>query len=191
MKRQTIIALKAIIYFSLLTGVAYPLLVTGIAQLAFAEKANGSIVMEKGTPVGSLLIAQPFSSDKYFWPRPSAIDYNSEMSGASNLGPTNATLREKVKERRMAFIQKNGLAPSAKIPAEMITASASGLDPHISPQAALLQLDRVAKARHYTEEQRQEAAKLIKQLSVENNQLTLGKARVNVFELNLKINQIK
>jgi len=190
MKNQTIIAIKALAFFTVLTGIAYPLLITGVAQLAFNSKANGSIAYHNGKAIGSTLIGQNFTSDRNFWPRPSAVDYNPESSGASNLGPTSAKLRKMTNERRLAFIQKNGLPANTLVPAEMVTASGSGLDPHISPQAALLQVDRIAKARRLNSEQKQQVVALIDQLSVKDNLLTLGDSRVNVFELNLKINQL-
>lgn len=191
MKHQTITAIRAILFFTVLTGIAYPLLVTGVAQLVFTDRANGSIVSQNGTPVGSTLIGQSFTSEKYFWSRPSAVDYNSALSGASNLGPTSAKLRKQIEERRQSFIQRNGLPENTIVPAEMVTSSGSGLDPHISPKAAMLQLDRVAKARGFDSQQRQKAAEIIHLLSVGRNQLILGDARINVFELNLKINQLQ
>jgi K+-transporting ATPase, C subunit len=190
MKNQTIVAIKVILFFTVLTGVAYPLLITGVAQLALKDKANGSIVYQNGKPIGSTLIGQSFTSEKYFWPRPSAVDYNPALSGASNLGPTSAKLRQQIKERRQSFIQRNGLTENAVIPDEMVTSSGSGLDPHISPEAAMLQLGRVAKARGFNSSQKEKAVELIHQLSVEGKQLSLGSARINVFELNLKINQL-
>jgi K+-transporting ATPase ATPase C chain len=191
MKHQTIIAIRAILFFTVLTGIAYPLLVTGVAQLAFKDRANGSIVYQNGKPVGSILIGQSFTSDKYFWSRPSAVGYNSALSGASNFGPTSAKLRKQIEERRQSFIQRNGLPENTVVPAEMVTSSGSGLDPHISPEAAMLQLDRVAKARGFNGQQRQKVAEIIRLLSVGHNQVILGGARINVFELNLKINQLQ
>ena len=191
MKHQTIIAIRAILFFTVLTGIAYPLLVTGVAQLVFTDRANGSIVYQNGKPVGSILIGQSFTSEKYFWSRPSAVGYNSELSGASNFGPTSAKLRKQIEERRQNFIRRNGLSENAIVPAEMVTSSGSGLDPHISPEAAMLQLDRVAKARGFNSQQRRKVAELIHLLSVGHNQVILGDARINVFELNLKINQLQ
>lgn len=190
MKNQTIIAIKALAFFTVLTGIAYPLLITGVAQLAFKDRANGSIVYQNGKAVGSKLIGQLFTDDQYFCSRPSAVDYNPELSGASNLGPTSAKLRKITAERRLNFIKKNGLAPNVAIPAEMVTASGSGLDPHISPRAAMLQVDRVANARGFNSQQKEKVKDAIRKLSVESYLFTLGEARVNVFELNLKINQL-
>jgi len=191
MKHQIVTAIKAILFFTILTGVAYPLLITGIVQLAFRQKANGSIVFQKGKPIGSTLIGQSFTSEKYFWPRPSAVSYNPELSGATNLGPTSSKLRQQIEQRRKDFIQRNYLPQNTVVPAEMVTCSASGLDPHISPEAAMLQLDRVAKARGLNSRQRGEVEEIIHQLSLEKSELALGDARVNVFELNLRINQLQ
>lgn len=191
MKHQIIVAIRAILFFTVLTGVAYPLLITGVAQFAFKDKANGSIVYQNEKPIGSTLIGQSFTSEKYFWPRPSAVGYNPVLSGASNLGPTSAKLRQQIEEYRKDFIQRNGLSSNAVVPAEMVTCSASGLDPHISPTAAMLQLDRVAKARNFNSRQRAKAEEIVRQLSLEKSQLTLGDARINVFELNLRINHLQ
>jgi potassium-transporting ATPase KdpC subunit len=191
MKHQTIIAIRAILFFTVLTGIVYPLLITGVAQLAFKNKANGSIVYQNGKPIGSTLIGQSFASEKYFWPRPSAVDYNSTLSGVSNLGPTSAKLRHQVEERRQNFIQQNKLPRGTVVPAEMVTSSGSGLDPHISPQAAMLQLNRVAKARGFSSQQQQKVTEIIRLLSSREGQLSLGDARINVFELNLMINQLQ
>src|SRR5450759_4195657 len=149
MKTQMIIALKFLLIMTILIGVFYPLLMTGLAQLGFPSKANGSLIMKDGKIIGSELIGQKFDSTIYFWSRPSAIDYNPIPSGASNLGPTSDKLKKQVSERRILFATKNTIPDTTAIPSEMLFASASGLDPHISQKAALLQVDRVAKARNF------------------------------------------
>lgn len=138
-----------LILFTILTGVVYPLVVTGIAQVAFRDQANGSLITENGKVVGSSLIGQPFDDPKYFWSRPSATGpypYNAGASSGSNLGPTNQALLDAVKDRvqklRDADPDKKG-----EVPVDLVTASASGLDPHISPAAADYQIQRVARAR--------------------------------------------
>lgn len=134
-------SVKVFLVMTLLTGVAYPLFITGIAQLVFTNQAKGSLIHKKESFIGSALIAQKFVSEKYFWPRPSAINYNPlAPSGGSNLGPTSRRLQELVKER------KEKLHDSA--PTELLYASASGLDPHISVETAYAQMERVAKARN-------------------------------------------
>jgi len=176
---------------TVLTGVIYPFIMTGVAQLAFPARANGSLVMKDGKIIGSELIGQKFDSTIYFWSRPSAIDYNPIPSGASNLGPTSDNLKKQVAERRRLFATNNSLADTSAIPKEMLFASASGLDPHISPEAALLQLKRVAMARNLDETQKQKVQQLIKDKTEEPQFLLFGEPRINVFELNLSLDSVK
>jgi K+-transporting ATPase ATPase C chain len=176
---------------TVLTGVIYPFFITGVAQLAFPAKANGSLIMKDGKIIGSELIGQKFDSSIYFWSRPSAIDYNPIPSGASNLGPTSDNLKKQVAERRKLFAANNSIADTSAIPKEMLFASASGLDPHISPEAALLQLKRVAMARNLNEKQKQKVQQLIKNKTEEPQFLLFGESRINVFELNLALDSIK
>ena len=131
------------IVFTVMTGVIYPLVITGISQVAFHDQANGSLLMRDGKVVGSELLAQQFAGDKYFWPRPSAGSYATVPSGASNLGPTSQALQSNVTANATAFRTGNKLAADAPVPADMVFTSASGLDPHISPEAARLQVGRV------------------------------------------------
>jgi K+-transporting ATPase ATPase C chain len=191
MKTQTIIALKFLLVMTVLSGVIYPFFMTGVAQLAFPAKANGSLIMKDGKIAGSELIGQKFDSSIYFWSRPSAIDYNPIPSGASNLGPTSDKLKKMVAERRILFATKNSITDTTVIPKEMIFASASGLDPHISPEAALLQLKRVAMARNLNETQKQMVQQLIKNKTEEPQFFLFGEPRINVFELNLALDNIK
>jgi potassium-transporting ATPase KdpC subunit len=189
MKKQTIIALKFLIVMTVLTGIIYPLVMTGLAQLSFPSKANGSLIKKDGKIIGSELIGQKFDSSIYFWSRPSAIGYNPIPSGASNYGPTNATLKEQVTARRILFAKKNSIADTTAIPKEMIFASASGLDPHISQKAALLQVDRVAKARNFNIIQKQNLVQSVKNLTETPQFKVLGEERVNVLILNLELNK--
>ena len=191
MKTQTIIALKFLLIMTVLTGVIYPFFMTGVAQLVFPAKANGSLVKAGGKNIGSELIGQKFDSSIYFWSRPSAIDYNPIPSGASNLGPTSDELKKQVAERRRLFASNNSIADTSAIPKEMLFASASGLDPHISPEAALLQLKRVAMARNINETQKQKVQQLIKNKTEEPQFFLFGERRINVFELNLALDSIK
>jgi potassium-transporting ATPase KdpC subunit len=191
MKTQSIIALKFLLIMTILTGIMYPLLMTGIAQTAFHSKANGSLIMKNGKIIGSELIGQKFDSTIYFWSRPSAIDYNPIPSGASNYGPTSDKLKKQVSDRRKFFAAHNSISDTMAIPKEMIFASGSGLDPHISPEAAIVQLDRVVKARNLNENQKQELKKLIS-TKTEGLQFSLfGEPRINVFDLNLALDEIK
>jgi K+-transporting ATPase ATPase C chain len=191
MKKQTIIAIKFLLVMTVLTGIVYPLFMTGVAQLTFPSKANGSLVMKDGKIAGSELIGQNFDSCIYFWSRPSAINYNPIPSGASNLGPTSDKLKKQVEERRILFASKNSIADTSAIPKEMIFASASGLDPHISPEAALLQFKRVATARNLDDTQKQKLQQLIKNKTEEPQFFLLGERRINVFELNLALDSIR
>jgi K+-transporting ATPase ATPase C chain len=140
-------AVSLFIALSVLTGLAYPLFVTGIVQVAMPDKASGSLLYVNGTVVGSELIGQNFTSPGYFHGRPSAVGYAGNNSGASNYGPTSAKLMEQVRQRVGQVRRENGLLPNAYVPADLVLASGSGLDPHISPESALLQVQRVAKAR--------------------------------------------
>ena len=162
----------------------YPALVWGIGQAGLKAKADGSLVSSQGRTVGSELIAQPFGGPAYFHPRPSAVDYNAEASGASNLGPLSKKLSDSVAARVRAYRAENGLKPEAVVPADAVTASGSGLDPHISLANARLQLARVAAARGLGE---QSVAQLMARCT-EGRQLgVLGEERVNVLKLNLAL----
>ena len=191
MKTQIIIALKFLLVMTVLTGFIYTFFMTGVAQLAFPAKANGSLIIKDGKIIGSELIGQKFDSSIYFWSRPSAIDYNPIPSGASNLGPTSVKLKKQVAERRRLFATNNSIADTSTIPKEMLFASASGLDPDISPESALLQLKRVVMARNLNEAQIQKVEQLIKNKTQEPQFLLFGEPRINVFELNLALDSIK
>jgi K+-transporting ATPase ATPase C chain len=172
---------------TVLTGLVYPLVLTGIAQVLFHRQANGSLIVQRGQVVGSELIGQNFSSDKYFQPRPSAAGesgYDATASGGSNLGPTNKKLLDQMQERADAYRTANGLGPSDPVPADAVTASASGLDPHISPANAALQVARVARARGISEEQIRD---LVARYTDGPQWGIFGEPRVNVLKLNLAL----
>lgn len=147
--------------------------------------------MKDGKIVGSELIGQKFDSSIYFWSRPSAIDYNPIPSGATNLGPTSDKLKKQVEERRILFVKMNSLADTSVIPKEMIFASGSGLDPHISPEGAMLQLNRVSTARNLDETKKQQIQQLIKNMTEKPQFSLFGETRINVFELNLALDNIR
>jgi K+-transporting ATPase ATPase C chain len=171
---------------TVLTGVAYPLLVTGIAQGLFANQANGSLIEKNGKIVGSALIGQPFSDPKYFWGRPSATGptpYNAAASRGSNQGPLNPALEEAVKAR-IAALQAADPSQTAPIPVDLVTASGSGLDPHISPAAAAWQAPRIARLRGLPLNR---LHKLIEEYTQGRQFGVLGEARVNVLQLNLAL----
>jgi len=186
-----IIALKIFLFFTILTGIIYPLIVTGIAQLVFPGKANGSFIVKDNVTIGSELIGQQFDSIIYFSSRPSAIGYNPLPSGGSNFGLTNAKLKHSVDSLTKHFIAFNQLDSNTKVPSEMVFASASGLDPHISSEAAMLQVNRIAKARNFNEVQKQELIQCVKTFTEGPQFLILGQERVNVLLLNIKIDKIK
>jgi K+-transporting ATPase ATPase C chain len=189
--KTLIISIKIFLFFTILTGIIYPLFVTGIAQVVFPAKANGSLIVKNNQVIGSELIGQQFDSTIYFSSRPSAVSYNPLPSGGSNFGLTNVKLKNLVAERRLAFNTLNQLDSLAEIPSEMLFASASGLDPHISPEAASLQVNRIAKARNFNAEQKQKLINCVKDLSESPQFLFLGEARVNVLLLNLEADKIQ
>ena len=170
----------------------YPLVVWGIAQVAFPDKANGSLITDaKGTVLGSKLLGQSFTGEKYFHPRPSAAGangYDAANSSGSNLGPTSQKLHEAVKERVEAYRKENGLIETQPVPADAVTASGSGLDPHISLRNAELQAARVAKVRNLSGDK-------VRELIRENTDATslgfLGEPGVNVLRLNLALDSLK
>ena len=182
-------AVISFLLLSLLTGIVYPLLVTGISQLTMPRKANGSLIMQVGKPVGSSLIGQSFSDPKYFWSRPSAtgpMPYNPTASSGSNQGPTNPALMDAVKARIQALrdADPGNVQP---VPVDLVTASASGLDPHISPAAAEYQLERVARVRKLDPD----ALRKLVADHTEGRQFgILGEPRVNVLELNLALDEM-
>ena len=189
MKMQMIKALKFLLVMTVLTGIIYPFFITGVAQLVFPVKANGSQVMQDGKIAGSELIGQKFDSSIYFWSRPSAIDYNPIPSGASNLSLASEKLRKQVMERRTIFVTGNSVSDTSAIPNEMLFASASGLDPHISPEAALLQVERIANYRHLDNNQKQKLLQCLQDLTQSPQFSFLGEDRVNVLLLNLELDK--
>jgi K+-transporting ATPase ATPase C chain len=182
MRRQLVPAVVAFLAFTVLTGVLYPLVVTGVAQVAFPGRADGSLVERDGVVVGSRLIGQSFAGPRYFHPRPSAAGdgYDAMSSSASNLGPSNDELLAAVEERRSAYEQAN----DAEAPIDALTASGSGLDPHISPENARAQAARVAEARGLHESR---VLELIEEHTDGRSLGFLGEPGVNVLELNLAL----
>jgi K+-transporting ATPase ATPase C chain len=199
MVREIRPAIVVLVALTLITGLVYPLAMTGIADVIFPKQAQGSLIERNGTVVGSSLIGQPFTSNKYFHGRPSATTapdpsdstktvpapYNAANSGGSNLGPSNKALIDRVQGDIDALKKEN---PNMPVPADLVTTSASGLDPHISPDAALFQVPRIAKARNLPEDR-------VRQLVVNKTEGRLfgllGEPRVNVLLLNLALDELK
>lgn len=192
--RNILSALRALGLLTVLTGLIYPLLVTGLAQIVFPHQANGSLIELDGVIIGSELVGQQTTDARYFWSRPSSVGYmlgsDSETigsSGASNFGGTNETLKTLINDRRIAFAEANGLLNTMTVPGDILFASGSGLDPHISPEAARLQIERVAEARDIDTER---IAELVESF-IELPQLGfLGEPRVNVLLLNMALDEL-
>ena len=186
MKKNLLISVLMTIVTTVLLGLVYPLVVTGLAQVLFHDKANGQLISRNGTVIGSKIIAQPFTAAGYFHPRESAAGtngYDPTSTGGTNYAPTNAKLVDRVKGDVQAFQAEN---PSTPIPADMVTTSASGLDPDISPANAYFQVPRVAKARGISEDQ---VRSLVTTHTQGRDLGLLGEPRVNVLELNLALDQ--
>jgi K+-transporting ATPase ATPase C chain len=179
-------AFVSLVIFTALTGVIYPVVVTVIAQVAFPRQAHGSLIKRDGKVVGSELIGQAFDQPRYFWGRPSAtapFGYNAAASTGSNLGPTNPALIDAIAARVKA-LRESGVDAGKPIPVDLVTASGSGLDPHISPAAALFQVERVARARGRSVD---EVQRVVEQHIEHRTFGVLGERRVNVLKLNLAL----
>lgn len=182
-------AFMVLIITTVITGILYPSIVTGIGQLVWRDKSNGSLIKKGEEVIGSELIAQSFLKPEYFWPRPSASNFNAVPSGASNLGPTSAVLAQQIADRRRDVAKANNIKES-EIPMDLLTASASGLDPHISLEAAQVQVKRIVEARELNEEGKVKIEKLLDE-HIENRQLRiLGQKRLNVLVLNLALDKL-
>jgi potassium-transporting ATPase KdpC subunit len=185
MLRELRVALVLVLLMTVLTGLAYPLAVTGIAQLLFPHMANGSIVYDDdGEPIGSELIAQKFSRPEYFQPRPSAVSYDARTSGATNAAPSARRLVDDIKDRTE---EARGWIGERQIPIEMVTSSGSGLDPHISPASAYAQAPRVARLRNIAEG---DLWKIIAAHVEDRTFSIFGEPRINVLKLNLSLDAL-
>ena len=186
--KQIRISVIATLLFTVLTGLCYPLVVTGLGQILFPGKSNGSLIKDQDKVIGSELIGQPFSDPKYFWGRLSATapyPYNAGASSGSNLGPLNAALFDAVK-KRIADLKAADTIAALPIPVDLVTASGSGLDPHISVAAAQYQVNRVARTRGMSAEQ---VNSLVEQCTEGRQFGFLGEPRVNIIELNLSLDR--
>lgn len=179
------------LWMTFLTGILYPLLITAVAQLTMKQTADGNFLASKekmaGAPlVGATLIAQKFESDKYFWPRPSSIDYNPLPSGGSNLGPTSVALKKAIEERQEKIAKSHSIEKD-KIPAELLFASGSGLDPHITVSTAYFQIERIAKSRSI---ESKEIKSLVDKTTIKRGLGFLGETCVNVLVLNRALDEL-
>lgn len=190
MTRKILTAVLMLVVMTVLTGIIYPLATTGLARVLFPYQAGGSLAYRDGRPVGSSLIGQKFTGPGYFHGRPSAAGpdgYDAAASSGSNLGPTNAKLVAAIAQRLETVRAENGLPAGTPVPADLVTASASGLDPDISPEAAYLQVPRVARARNLPEEQ----VRALVTKNITGRQFgLLGEPRVNVLQLNLELDKM-
>jgi len=187
MRTEIIRSLRVLGFLTLLTGCLYPLAMTGLAWLLFPDQSIGSSVIVDGKSVGSSLVGQAFTRPEYFWPRPSATDYSALPSGGSNLGPTSRTLTEQVEARRISLTDPDH---SGRIPTELLYASGSGIDPHISPEAARYQINRVAKARKFDVLRVRDVEQLVARHTEGRTFGLLGEPRVNVLLLNLALDSL-
>ena len=187
--KDIIAAIRIYFVLTLLTGVVYPLIMTGAGMSLFKEKTSGSLILQNGQCRGSALIGQDFQSNRYFQPRPSAIGYNPLPSGGSNLSPANLSLRDTVEMRRQLFAKANGMKP-ADVPSDILFTSGSGLDPHISPAATLAQIRRVCAARGLDSAGCKAVGRLV-QRKIEGPQWGLfGDSRVNVLLLDRALDSL-
>ncbi len=190
MRRELRPALMAVLVFTILTGLLYPLAVMAVARVVFPGQTAGSLIVRDGRLAGSTLIGQPFDDPRYFWGRPSATGpspYNAAASSGSNLGPTSKALRE-LASKRIAALRAADPEAAGPVPVDLVTASASGLDPHISPAAAEYQVRRVARARGMSEDA---VRRLVRQFTQGRQFGILGEPRVNVLELNLALDELR
>jgi K+-transporting ATPase ATPase C chain len=187
MKRHWIIGLKLTFVTLIMFGVLYPLFITGLAKVIAPNGGKGEEITMNGKVVGFELIGQKFDEDKYFWSRPSAVDYNAASTGGSNKGPSNPEYLALVKARIDTFLIHNPSVKKSDIPVDLVTASGSGLDPHISPEAALIQIPRIAKTRHIDE---RSLEKLVRD-HIELPTFGMGTGRVHVLRLNIALDELK
>ena len=185
-----IISLKVFLILTIITGVIYPLSITLIGNIAFPDRSKGSLIVKDGKIIGSELIGQKFDSTIYFHSRPSAIDYQPMPSGGSNLGPTSLTLQHRMDSLANAYIEYNGLQKNTAVPPDAITASGSGIDPHISFENAILQMNRISKARGFDETKKNKLTELVKKTTEDPQLGFLGDTRVNVLKLNLELDKL-
>ena len=191
MKTTILQALRMLFVMTVFTGIIYPVAMTLLSLAVFPYQAKGSMIEKNGTIIGSELIGQKFISDKYFHSRPSAIDYNPLPSSGTNWGPTDKRMRDSVNARGAQFKFQNNLSATTIVPKDMLFASASGVDPHISPEAAQLQIERIATVRGFNAEQISSLKKLVEDFTQGPQLQLFGDPRVNVLKLNLAVDELQ
>lgn len=185
-----IISIKAVLIFTIITGVLYPLFIYAVGKIVFPNQSSGSLITKNGKVIGSELIGQTFDSTIYFHSRPSAISYQPMPSSGSNLSPISSVLQHRADSLRKAYINYNGLPENTVVPPDAIFASGSGIDPHISLENANLQINRIAKARGFDEAKKNNLIELVKK-NTETPQLGfLGEVRINVVKLNVELDKL-
>lgn len=190
MKTTILPAFRMLLVLTILTGVLYPVAMTLLTNALFPYQTKGSLIEKEGAVIGSELIGQGFTSDRYFNSRPSGIGYNPAPSSGTNWGPTDKRMQDSVKARAAQFKMQNNLSEATIVPKEMLFASASGVDPHISPEAAQMQIERIAKARGFNTEQTTSLKYLVDQFTQGPQLKLFGDPRVNVLKLNLALDQL-
>lgn len=190
MKNDSLSLVKLFLVLTVITGICYPLFITAYAHVCFPVKAKGDVITVNGKVVGAKMIGQKFTDAKYFQSRPSAIDYNPMPTGASNLSITSDSLKNLYQQRKSEFIKSNKLAGSAVVPSEMLFASGSGVDPHISKESAILQVDRIAAVRKFGMDKRNELYRIINRQSFQRVFGIVGEELINVLELNVQLDEL-
>lgn len=188
---MTSVAFRLFILLTILTGVVYPLVMTLVSQIFWHDHANGTFISYQERIIGSRFIGQQFNDQKYFWSRPSSVDYKLMPAGASNLGPRNKELKEQVEKRAAKIAEVHTGSTLATIPSDLLYTSGSGIDPHITMEAALFQLDRVVKARSFTQEQKEHIQDLLTILAKKHYDKLLVGQYVNVLDLNIALDEMK
>jgi potassium-transporting ATPase KdpC subunit len=191
MKTTILQALRMVLVMTVFTGIIYPVAMTLLSLAMFPYQAKGSMIEKNGVIIGSELIGQKFISDKYFHSRPSAIDYNPAPSCGTNWGPTDKRMQDSAKARTAQFKLQNNLATTTIVPKDMLFASASGVDPHISPEAAQMQVEHIAKVRGFNQAQITSLKKLVEDFTQAPQLQLFGDPRVNVLKLNLALDELQ
>lgn len=190
MKNDSVSLVKLFLVLTVITGICYPLFITAYAHVCFPVKAKGDAITVNGKVVGAKMIGQKFTDAKYFQSRPSAIDYNPMPTGASNLSITSDSLKNLYRQRKSEFVKFNKLSGSLVVPSEMLFASASGVDPHISQESAFLQVGRIASVRKFGLDKRNELYRMIDSMSFHRVFGLAGEKLVNVLQLNIQLDEL-